>query len=235
MSAAGPEIKTFADLEAMSRDAAARALAAARAAVEARGRFSLALSGGKTPRRLYELLAASELPWELTHVFWGDERCVPQDDPASNYRLARETLLSRAAIPPANVHAMSCDAENISAGAAAYDAALRKFFRGADATFDLVLLGLGPDGHTASLFPGETTLGERVRWVLPTLGVHASPPVPRLTLTLPALNSSRQALLLAAGPGKKALVDAAAGGQAAFPAALVRPKGGVCWLWSQAE
>jgi 6-phosphogluconolactonase len=234
VSGAAPELVVFPDLEALSRDAAARVLGAAREAIAARKRFSLVLSGGKTPRRLYELLAASDLPWEQTHVFWGDERCVPRDDAASNYRLARESLLSRISIPSANVHPMPCDPENVSAGAAAYDAELRGFFRGSEAAFDLVLLGLGADGHTASLFPGEKTLEERVRWVLPTLGLHATPPVPRLTLTLPALGAARFALLLAAGPDKKPFVDAAARGDSSFPAGRVRPRNGACWLWAQA-
>ena len=235
MSPSGPEIREYPDLEALSRDAAALTSEAAAASLAARGRFALALSGGKTPRRLYELLAAAALPWESVHVFWGDERCVSREDPASNYRMARESLLDRVPLPPKNVHPMPCDPDNVSAGAAAYDAQLHSFFRGADATFDLVLLGLGPDGHTASLFPGERALDERVRWVLPTLGATASPPVPRLTLTLPALNAARAALLLAAGAEKKALVDAAAKGGASFPAALVRPRGGARWLWSAAQ
>ncbi len=224
-------ITEFADLESLSA-AAAEAIAetASRAAAE-RGRFSLALSGGGTPRRTYERLAALRMPWESTHIFWGDERCVPRENPASNYRMARETLLSRAAIPAANIHPMPCDPASAEAGARSYEAELRSFF-GAEPAFDLILLGLGPDGHTASLFPGEPTLHESKRWVLSTPGRAANPPVPRLTLTYPAISASRGVLLLAAGAGKKALVESAARGDAAFPAALARAAGETRWFWS---
>jgi 6-phosphogluconolactonase len=235
MTAPSPEVCSFHEFEAMSREAAGRVLEAARRALDSRGRFALVLSGGKTPRRLYELLSAAGLPWRRTHIFWGDERCVPRDDAASNYRLARESLLSRAPIPAENVHAMPCDPADPAAGAAAYEAELHAFFGGAEATFDLVLLGVGDDGHTASLFPGEPTLEEKKRLVLSTPGLHASPPVPRLTLTLPALNSAHEALLLAAGPKKKPFFDRAAEGDMSFPAARVRPSAGAYWLWSQEE
>jgi len=235
VSGAAPEIREFLELESMSREAAACVLEEARAALEARGRFSLALSGGKTPRRLFELLGAAGLPRERTFLFWGDERCVPRDDPASNYRLARETILARGNFPSANVRAMPCDPADPAGGAAAYEKQLRDFFSGDDATFDVVLLGLGADGHTASLFPGEPTLDEKTRWVLSTPGLRASPPVPRLTLTLPALNASRRAFLLAAGAGKKPFVDRAARGDDSFPAARVRPRRGARWFWSAAD
>ena len=228
-------LEAFADVEAMSRAAAARVVESARAAAAARGRFSLALSDGRTPRRLYELLAEAELPWDRVHFFWGDERCVPRGDAASNYRLASETLLSKIPARPENVHAMPCDPAAPEAGAQAYEETVRAFFHGSDASFDLVLLGLGPDGHTASLFPGEPALAEASRWVAVSSGRSASPPVPRLTLTFPGLAAAREALFLAAGAAKRALVDAAVAGGADFPAARVRPRGGVRWLWSEAE
>ncbi len=235
MNAAAPEVRRYADLETLSAAAAELVAAAARAASTERGRFSLALSGGGTPRRLYEMLAEKKLPWERVHLFWGDERCVPREDPSSNYRLAREALFARAPLPPANIHPMPCDPAAAVEGAAAYEASLRVFFAGTDAAFDLVLLGLGSDGHTASLFPGEPTLDEPSRWVVSTPGLRASPPVPRLTLTYPALAASRGILLLAAGPRKKALVDAAARGGADFPAARARARGGALWMWSAAD
>ncbi len=229
-----PEAALFPDAESLALGAAERAGEAARTAVGARGRFTLVLSGGRTPQRLYELLAEGRggpLDWSRVHVFWGDERCVPRENPASNYRMARETLLSRAAIPAANIHPMPCDPASAEAGARSYEAELRSFF-GAEPAFDLILLGLGPDGHTASLFPGEPTLHESKRWVLSTPGRAANPPVPRLTLTYPAISASRGVLLLAAGAGKKALVESAARGDAAFPAALARAAGETRWFWS---
>ncbi|NNN06243.1 MAG: 6-phosphogluconolactonase [Elusimicrobia bacterium] len=235
MNATAPEVRRYEDLETLSVTAAELVAATARAAAAERGRFSLALSGGSTPRRLYQMLAASDLPWERVHLFWGDERCVPREDPASNYRLAREALFARAPLPPANVHPMPCDPAAAEEGAAAYETELREFFSGTGAAFDLVLLGLGPDGHTASLFPGEPTLDESSRWVVCTPGLRADPPVPRLTLTFPALAASRGILLLAAGLRKKSLVEAAARGGADFPAARARARGGALWLWSSAE
>lgn len=235
MNATAPEVRRYEDMESLSAAAAELVAAAARAAAAERGRFSLALAGGSTPRRLYQMLAAKDLPWARVHLFWGDERCVPREDPASNYRLAREALFASAPLPAANIHPMPCDPASAVEGAAAYEAGLRGFFAGTDAAFDLVLLGLGPDGHTASLFPGEPTLDETSRWVVSTPGLRASPPVPRLTLTFPALAASRGILLLASGPRKKALVDAAARGDADFPAARARARGGALWFWSRTE
>jgi 6-phosphogluconolactonase len=229
------ELKTFPDAESMSRAAAERVIALARAADDARGRFSLALSGGRTPRRLYELLSGADLPWERVHFFWGDERCVPRGDAASNFRLASDAWLSRVPARPENVHAMPCDPATPEAGAQAYEDLLRGFFHGSDASFDLVLLGLGPDGHTASLFPGEPALAEASRWVAVSAGRSATPPVARLTLTFPGLAAAREALFLAEGAEKRTLVEAAAGGGADFPAARVRPRGGVSWYWSETE
>jgi 6-phosphogluconolactonase len=153
---------------------------------------TLALSGGSTPRPFYEALAAHAYPWEEVEVFFGDERCVPADHADSNLRMAREALLSKV---PARVHAMpgdSCDAE-------AYEGVLRERFGDGPPSLDLVLLGLGEDGHTASLFPGDPALEERTRWVARV----ERPDHPRLTLTLPVLNAARAALFLVAGEGKR--------------------------------
>ena len=153
---------------------------------------TIALAGGSTPRRMYELLATADFPWGESHVFFGDERCVPPDDPASNYRMAKEALLSRVGT---NVHRMpgeSCDAD-------AYESDLRSFFTVESPTFDLALLGLGEDGHTASLFPGDPALEINDRWV-----AHVErPDYARLTLTLPALSASRVAIFLVAGATKR--------------------------------
>lgn len=230
-----PELRIFPDLESMSRAAAELVCAAAGESIAARGRFCLALSGGRTPRRLYELLAGSPLPWEKIFFFWGDERCVPKDDPLSNYRLAADALLSRASVPPQNVHPIPVELGSPEAAAKAYEGELRRFFRDSPATFDLILLGLGPDGHTASLFPGAATTEASQRWVTGVAGGQGDPSVPRITLTLPAINASRAALLLAAGPGKKPLIDKAAKGDAPFPAARVRPVERLSWFYAEKE
>ena len=194
---------------------------AARAAAERLARAAsaggaIALAGGSTPRRAYELAAAIEPNWSRTSVWWGDERCVPPDDARSNFRLARESLLSRLARPPAEVHRIRGELGPETA-AEEYDGEL------AAVTLDLVLLGIGPDGHTASLFPNSPALEERDRRAIPA-EPGLEPFVPRVTLTLPVLTAAREVLFLVAG-GEKA--DAARRAFAAepdpgTPASLVR-------------
>jgi 6-phosphogluconolactonase len=246
----GKSLETFPDLESASRRAADLTATAALEAVAARGRFSLALSGGSSPVRYFELLAAMDLPWDQVHVFWADERLLAPDSPDSNYRLARERLLSRAPIPEENVHPMrgagwpgEPDLANLTeeGAAQAYEAQLRQFFGLGEAggpedfpAFDLIHLGLGGDGHTASLFPGQPALAERVRWVVSVRYAGASPPVPRLTLTLPVLNAARFVLFLASGKSKAELARAAFSGQGDYPAGLVRPIGRLVWLVGEA-
>ena len=173
---------------------------------------TVALAGGSTPRRLYERLATCRFPWPETEVFFGDERCVPPDHPDSNYRMASEALLSNV---PANVHRMpgeTCDAE-------AYEEELRQVFGAGPPEFDLVLLGLGEDGHTASLFPGDPALEEKQRWVVRV----ERPDHSRLTLTPPVLSAAHVALFLVSGAAKReALQRLRAGGD--IPAALVQAK-----------
>ncbi len=234
-----PEAALFPDAESLALGAAERAGEAARAAVGARGRFTLALSGGRTPQRLYELLAEGRggpLDWSKVHVFWGDERCVSPDDPDSNYGMARWTLLDHVPVPPEHVHRMRAE-DTPDRAAASYEADLRAFFGGPSA-FDLVLLGLGPDGHTASLFPGSEALNEPFRWVLSSRAPEGVEPAQRLTLTLPALNAARQVMFLVTGAAKAAVVtdilrdpDSAA---ARYPAARVRPTGRLLWLLDEA-
>jgi 6-phosphogluconolactonase len=182
---------------------------AASAAIAARGRFTLALSGGRTPNALYETLAASPGPgrapldWQRIHLFWGDERCVPPDHPDSNYGTAMKAFAG-ATIPPPNVHRIVGESKPPEAGAAAYEALLRSTFGLGDTAvpeLDLVLLGLGTDGHTASLFPGTAALTETRRLVVAqwveSLGAH------RVTLTYPVLNAARSVVFLVTG-GEKA-------------------------------
>jgi 6-phosphogluconolactonase len=216
------------DLEALAQRAAAWLLAAARAR---EGTFAIALSGGATPRRLYEVLAEpphrDAFPWARIHLFWGDERFVPHDDASSNYRMVREALLSRVPIPDANIHPIPTEGLTPDAAAAAYERELKAFY-GADRLdparplFDVVLLGLGPDGHTASLFPGSPVLMERDRWVAAVIGAKSEA---RITLTFPVLESSRQMAFLVAGSEKREILARFRAGDETLPAARLRPAG----------
>ena len=216
------------DAEALAQRAASWLLAAARAQD---GAFAIALSGGATPRRLYEVLAEPPyrdvFPWPRVHLFWGDERFVPRDDAASNYRMVHEALLSRVSIPDANIHAIPTEGLHPDDAAAAYERELKSFY-GADRLdparplFDVVLLGLGSDGHTASLFAGSAILDERDRWVAAVLDAKSEP---RITLTYPALESSRRTAFLVAGSEKREILARFRAGDDALPAARLRPVG----------
>lgn len=178
--------------------------AAVEAAVRERGRCAMALCGGQTPRPVYERLAddpiAARIRWREVEVFFGDERAVPPDDPASNYRMAAVALLDRVSIPPDRVH-------RLAAERADRDAAARDYERVLPERLDLLLLGMGSDGHTASLFPGSAALDERVRRVVPVSG--PTPPRERLTITPPVIAAARQVAVLVAGADKAAAVERA--------------------------
>jgi 6-phosphogluconolactonase len=196
-TSSSPGLVIAADVDGLARVAADRVRVLAFDALAARGRFRLALAGGSTPRALYaHLAAARDVDWARVDVFFGDERAVGPDDPQSNYRMARETLLSPAAVPPENVHRLRGEDPELAAAARDYEAAL-----GAP-PLDLVLLGMGADGHTASLFPGTAALDERARLCVandvPQLATR------RLTLTYPALLGARDVLFLVAGADKAA-------------------------------
>jgi len=229
------KLELFPDLETACARAASLTARAARDAVAARGRFTLALSGGSTPARYFEQLAGQDLPWQDVHVFWADERLVARDDPASNYALAREHLLARVPIPVENIHPMADPAlplDALEAQAQACESMLREFFGASGVPmFDAVHLGVGDDGHTASLFPGQPALDERERWVLPVVYDKSKPPIPRLTLSLPVLNAARLVFFLVSGRGKAALAgDILEGRGAGYPASHVRPAGELFWL-----
>ncbi|EGJ48453.1 6-phosphogluconolactonase [Desulfocurvibacter africanus] len=226
----------FPDLTAASRAAADMIRERASRAVEDRGWFSLALSGGETPRELFRLLADdAELPWLRTHVFWADERHVPPESPHSNVHLARQLLLSRVPIPEANVHAPDTSLSPLAA-AREYDQRIRGVFsslqhgNGSMPSLDVILLGLGRDGHTASLFPGSPLLAEQSSLVAasPAAG---SPAVARLTMTLPLINAARTVIFLLAGEEKLGLLEQILGGRRPdAPAAMIKPNRELYWL-----
>jgi len=242
-SKSGREVVAFPDLEALSDAAAEIIVDIARESVQARGRFSVALAGGNTPKRTYQLLVErhrDEIDWSRWEILFGDERFVPSDDTRSNYRMARDALLAAAPIPAGHVHPIPTDTPTVGDAADAYDRTLRQVL-GTDATqpaaIDLVLLGVGPDGHTASLFPGSPVLAERTRWAraveAPTTVL---PAVPRVTLTLPCLNGARNVVFLIAGNDKRpVVVEILEGGEASqrYPAAMIRAAGRTVWLVEQ--
>jgi 6-phosphogluconolactonase len=205
--------------------------------VQARDRFTVALAGGSTPRALYRLLAddkgpyRTRVPWESTHVFFGDERMVPPDDPESNARMAFEALLRHVPVPEEQVHRIRGENPDPERAAEEYEEMLRSTFRLAGRErprFDLVLLGLGADGHTASLFPGDRALEERDRLVVPSTA--PVPPRSRVTLTLPVLNNASSVLFLVSGATKAPAVQRVRRGEN-LPAARVRPENGaLLWL-----
>lgn len=175
---------------------------ASQEAISARGKFTLVLSGGSTPAPIYQALGRSALDWANIYLFWGDERCVPPQHPESNYNLVEETLLEHITIPPENIFRIRGEEEPATA-AKIYQNEIEKFFQGQKLRFDLVLLGLGGDGHTASLFPGTPALNENLTWVVENYQPETN--LSRITLTYPAILSARQIFFLVQG-GKKAPV-----------------------------
>ena len=232
-------IHIFQNLEKLSQAAAETFVNLADQAVRARGRFSVALSGGGTPRRMYELLASNPLRgrvrWSAVHVFWGDERCVPAEDPRSNARMARQALLDHVPLPAGNIHPISGELPPTQA-AARYETILRKFFEGGEPVFDLILLGLGENAHTASLFPHTPVLQESQRWAAEVY--IASQEMYRVTLTAPLINRARKVLFLVSGAGKAEALQHVLEGAVQpndFPAQLIRPNGvHATWLVDKA-
>lgn len=228
-------IRVLPNPESLARAAAEIFVTRARHAVEASGRFAVVLSGGKTPRRAYELLSrplfTGRVPWDDVHVFWGDERYVPPDDPQSNARMAREALLDHVSIPQVQVHPIDCSLPPRDA-AARYEALLREFFAGQEPAMDLVFLGLGENGHTASLFPGSPVLEEKDRWVAEVYVAESNKY--RLTMTAPFINQAAMIIFLVSGTSKAAILrDAIQGDKRAppLPVHLIRPvRGEAVWL-----
>lgn len=233
-----PEIIICRDADELNRRVAERFVVLADAAGARTGRFTVALAGGSTPRALYALLAtpgfASRIPWLRVQLFWGDERCVPPDHAESNYRMARESLLSKIAIPEKNIHRIAGEKEP-KVAAAEYEHELIRFFHlaaGGLPRFDLILLGVGEDGHTASLFPGGAALDDTEPLVASVYVERLK--AQRITLTLPALNAGAQVFFLVAGQSKAAIVKElleADSASAKLPAQRVRPvRGALTWF-----
>ena len=227
------EIVVLPSAKAVAEALADRTAAALRAALAAEPRVTLCLTGGSTPVPAYERLAHAEgLDWDRVHVFWGDERSVPPDHPESNYGMALRTLLQPAGVPEGNVHRMPGECPPAE-GSHVYEQALEQFF-GDELRFDVVHLGMGGDGHTASLFPGTAALDERDRRVVPGTAPASAAVRDRLTLTLPALASADLCLFAVAGAAKRDafsdVLDAYDGEQTGPPAARVAPQGQLVWL-----
>lgn len=214
---------------------------AANEAVAQRGRFTIALSGGSTPRNLFNLLATNAkgtLPWDRTYFFWSDERHVGPTDPESNYRMADEAMLSKVPVPAGNIFRFAGENPDAAAAAQQYEQTIRKFFQMDSGVpqFDLILLGMGPDGHTASLFPGTAALQEKSKLVVANwvekMKTH------RLTFTLPLINAAREVAFLISGVDKATVLktvleDNATGDQ--YPSKLVNPSGGkLIWFVDRA-
>ena len=238
------EVRRFPDAEAVARAGARDFVAVAREAIERRGRFRVALSGGSTPRRLYELLAEGPLrgqvDWERVEFFWGDERAVPPDDPQSNYRMASAALLSNLGVPPERIHRMKGELGDGDEAARRYQEEIARVFDvppdGTSPAFDLILLGMGADGHTASLFPYSEALPEHRRWVLSHYIARLN--ARRLTLTAPVLNRAREIRVLVAGEDKAATLHEVLEGERdpeRLPIQLVAPESGrLVWMVDRA-
>lgn len=237
MNVTSTDVRVFDNAEALAHDVADWLAGLARARD---GAFAVSLSGGSTPRLLYQHLAAPEIasrfPWKRVHWFWGDERFVPHDHHDSNFRMVSEALLSRVPVPAGNIHPVPTEGLSPQDAAVAYERSLKQFY-GDDALspnrplFDVTFLGIGEDGHTASLFPGQPALKETQRWAVAVIGAKSEA---RITLTYPALDSSRDLAFVAVGAEKQRIVARAQAGDRALPAAAVRPLGRLHWFTDRA-
>ncbi len=230
-------IRIYPDFESLSRGAAELFVHLAGTSVRARGQFSVALAGGNTPRRTYELLSQNPLrdrvAWNQAHIFWGDERCVAADDPRSNTRMAKQALLEHVPVPSAGIHPIEC-AESPRDAAHRYESLLRAFFAGGPPRFDIIFLGLGENGHTASLFPYTPALEERDRW---TSDVYAAGQnIYRVTMTAPIINQTRAVVFIVSSVSKAKVLQEVLEGPRdpmRLPAQLIQPElhgGELYWL-----
>jgi len=231
------KVENYPNIEKASQALAQKITEMACSSVAQNGRFSLVLSGGKTPRRLYELIGTKfshQIPWANVHLFWGDERWISHDSEESNFYLASSTFLKRVSIPKGNIHPIPVQELTPRTAAEKYEKTLRLFFQDskkktAGFFFDVVLLGLGHDGHTASLFPGSQALYEKSKWVVPVEAPDSFSVRKRLTLTYPLINHSRSVFFLVSGEQKRRLVNTMhlyrRSPSSVYPAEMVSPKG----------
>jgi 6-phosphogluconolactonase len=235
----GNQVDIFADINELTREAAKRFAVLAAKAIEEHGVFSVALSGGSTPKALYRLIAAdavirSKVQWSRVHMFFGDERHVPPDHAESNFRMANEAMLQSLSSEQLHVHRVLAELPSAAEAAAEYEADLKEFFEprglleGGFPRFDLIFLGMGPDGHTASLFPNSTGLNERTRWVVANWVDKFQ--TDRITMTFPVLNAASEVIVFVAGPEKASLLaevlDPGAAGTK-YPVQEVKPRNGL--------
>ena len=248
-------VQQFKNVEQASIAAADQIVNIANSAVSDKGFCTLVLAGGRTPQHTYELLSepsrTDQMPWQQSHFFWGDERWLASTHPDSNFSMAHRALFSKVHIPPQNIHQMSTGHQTPEIGAEMYEKHLRDFFDSKPLTetirisenitfpsFDLVLLGMGTDGHTASLFPGSNFLAEKEKWVAAVKEDAGSPPVPRITLTLPVLNQAKNILFLISGNEKKEILDTILDKPKEallYPASHVKPRGNLIWIVAEKE
>ena len=240
MNSKNHKIQIVADAEAMSKAAAETIVEHIRETLQTRNVYSIALSGGSTPRRLYALLAGDavfrdQIPWERVHFFWGDERHVPPDHPDSNYRMANATLLSKVSIPSTNIHRIRAEEPDAHQAAANYEQEIRRFFKidaGQVPRFNFVLLGMGADGHTASLFPGTAAL-EVTRQLVVANWLEKFQSY-RITMTVPVFNNADRIVFLISGQEKADTLESVMAGRqesVSYPVQRIHPEHGQCiWL-----
>ena len=248
-------VQEFKNVEQASIFAVDQIVKIANSAILDKGFCTIVLAGGRTPQRTYELLGepsgAEEMPWQQSHFFWGDERWLPSTHPDSNFSMAYKALFSKVHIPPRNIHQIPTGHETPETGAGMYEKHLRDFFLSKPLTetirtsdnitfpsFDLILLGMGTDGHTASLFPGSDFLEEKEKWVAAVKKGEGSPPVPRITLTLPVLNGAKNVFFLLSGNKKGELLDSflhKSQEALEYPAAHVKPRGNLLWIVAEKD
>jgi 6-phosphogluconolactonase len=234
-------IAIYDDKHTISQHAAEYIMRIARESLDLHGRFTFALTGGTTPGEVYSLLGSepirSQIDWQLVHIFWGDERCVPHNNPESNFYLAQEVLLNNVAIPKSQIHPVPADQIDRDAASQTYAVEMQHVFgTNGIPSFDLIHLGMGPEGHTASLFPHQSSLHEKHRLVIPVS--VPKPPPDRLTFTPPLLNAAKNVLFLVAGSEKADALHAVLEGEYQpdeYPAQIVRPANGeVVWMLDKA-
>ncbi|MGD1854726.1 MAG: 6-phosphogluconolactonase [Leptolyngbyaceae cyanobacterium] len=232
-SHSAPQVHIFADKAALVDAAAAQTVELMKAAIAARGRCTIALSGGSTPKPIYQAIAKTDLPWDKIFVYWGDERYVPATHTDSNAKMAREAWLDQVDIPADNIFAVPTDVDTPDTAATLYQQSLAKSFQVASEKdfpqFDVILLGMGDDGHTASLFPHTAALNERKRWVT----VGSKDGQPRITFTSPLINQAHHVLFVVAGANKQAALSqvfAPEADSAVYPSRLIAPVGELRWL-----